>query len=51
MKKPSGYWTKDRVFEEAQKYDSRGEFCKSCGGAYDAARKNAWLDELFPKKK
>ena len=46
MKKPSGYWTKDRVFEEARKYQTRGEFQKSCRGAWKVAWKNAWLDEM-----
>ena len=47
--KPNGYWTKERVFEEAKKYQTRTEFSKSCFGAYENARQNGWLNELFPK--
>ena len=43
-------WNKETVFEEAKKYKIRSEFQKACVGAYDVARKNNWLDELFPMK-
>lgn len=47
MYKPRGYWDiKENVFEEARKYQTRSEFCKCCGSAYDAARKHGWLDEM-----
>ena len=45
-KKPSNYWTKERVFEEAKKYNTRKEFLKGCSRAYEVARKNGWLDEM-----
>lgn len=45
-KKPKGYWTKERVFEEARNYQTRTEFSKGCGSAYNVARKNKWLDEM-----
>lgn len=49
--KPRGYWNiKENVFEEARKYNTRNEFFKGCSRAYNVARKNKWLDELFPKK-
>lgn len=45
-KKKRGYWTKERCQEEALKYRSRSEFTKSNKGAYNAARRNGWLDEI-----
>lgn len=39
-------WTKDKVIEEAKKYNTRTEFYKNSGSAYDAARRNNWLDDL-----
>ena len=44
QQKPSGYWTYETCYQEAQKYNSRSEFSKACGSAYDVARKNGWLD-------
>lgn len=49
-KKKPRKWTKEKVFEETKKYKTRTEFYKSCGSVYNVARKNKWLDELFPKK-
>lgn len=46
MKKPNGYWTKERVFEVARQYKSKYEFCKGCASAYQVARKNGWLSEM-----
>ena len=51
MRKPKGYWTKEKVFEKAREYNTRKEFSKGCATAYQVARKNKWLDELFPKYK
>lgn len=50
-KRPNGYWTKERVFEEAMKYKIRREFKKGCESAYAIACRNKWIDELFPKYK
>lgn len=44
--KPSGYWTYERCHEEALKYTSRTRFCAGSTGAYDAARRNKWLDGI-----
>lgn len=44
--KPSGYWTKERVFEEARKYTMKYLFSKGCRGAYGAAERNGWLNEM-----
>ena len=43
---PMGYWTYERCKESALKYDTRKEFLKGCGGGYDAAKRNNWLDAL-----
>lgn len=49
-KLPNGYWnSKENCRNEAAKYGSRTEFAKGCSPAYDAARRNGWLDEFFPK--
>lgn len=39
-------WTKEKVFEEARRYQTRKEFFKGCSGAYNVARKNGWLSEM-----
>lgn len=43
---PEGYWTKERVIEEAAKYKTKGAFQNYSFSAYTAALKNGWLDEL-----
>lgn len=49
--KPFGYWNVfENVQKEAQKYTSRWDFGKHNGSAYDAARRNKWIDKLFPNK-
>ncbi len=53
-KQPNGYWHNyENNHNEAKKYKSRKEFQKSCSGAYNAARKNGWLDNYtwFIEKK
>ena len=46
MKRPRGYWTKERVFEKAREYKTKSEFKKGCGTAYKIARINGWLEEM-----
>lgn len=46
MKKPFGFWTKERVFEEARKYQTKNEFRKGCIRAHDVAWKNGWFSEM-----
>ena len=41
-----GYWTKERVFEEAAKYKTKLEFRKSAYAAYQKATKNKWIGEM-----
>ena len=43
LAKPKGYWTKETCYDEAKKYNSRAEFSRECGTAYEVARKNGWL--------
>ena len=45
-KNPNGYWTYERVKEEAKKYNTRNEFQNNCGSAHFVARKNNWLDDV-----
>ncbi|MCK9415214.1 hypothetical protein M0Q97_00985 [Candidatus Dojkabacteria bacterium] len=45
--KKNGYWTKNKLQEEVNKYINRTEFRKNNNGAYDAAIKKDILDELF----
>lgn len=40
------YWTKEKTIEEARKYSTRTKFCKRAKGAYAAALKHGWLDEM-----
>lgn len=46
VKKPHKYWTKERCIEEALKYKHRNDFANKGKGAYSAAQKNNWLDEI-----
>ena len=41
-----GYWTKEKCQKEALKYKSRWEFEKNSPGAYGAARRNKWINEI-----
>ena len=40
------HWTKERCQEEAYKYKTRKDFQKECRGAYAAAYRNKWLDDI-----
>lgn len=44
--KPAGYWTKERVREEALKYTVKREFRFKGKGAYNVAERNGWLNEF-----
>ena len=39
-------WTKEEVFEESKKYNSRSSFSEGSSGAYHIARREKWLDEM-----
>jgi very-short-patch-repair endonuclease len=43
--KPNGYWTKERVLEEAKKYSYQTEWIKAGGGSFSIAQKKKWLAE------
>jgi hypothetical protein len=44
--KPSGYWTKERCFEEAKKYEKLSEWRKKSQGSYDKAQSNGWIADI-----
>ena len=46
IKKPSGYWTRERCEEESRKYQSKTEFVKGCPAAHSAAVREGWLDDF-----
>jgi len=47
---PRGFWTKEKCLIESLKYKVRDHFKKNSASAFNAAYKNGWLDEFFPKK-
>lgn len=45
--KPCNYWNnKENCFNEAKKYHGKYDFQKHAEGAYNAAIRNGWLDEI-----
>lgn len=42
--KPSGYWTRERCREDAERFRARKEWFKGSPSAYLAASRNGWLD-------
>lgn len=50
-KKPRGYWTYERCYEEALKYDRKVDFREGSGGAYNVALRNKWLNDFTWLKK
>ena len=46
IRKPAGYWTKERCAAEAKNYETRMEFQNSSHRAYDAAHRYGWMDEI-----
>lgn len=47
---PASHWTYENCTIEASKYCSRREFRACNQSAYNAAKKNNWLDRLYPNK-
>jgi len=43
------YWTEEKCISEAKKYNSRSDFMRNSGGAYNYARRNKLLDKIFGK--
>ena len=46
QQRESGYWTKEHCAEEAKKYSTRAQFQRMASGAWNAAHKKGWLDEI-----
>lgn len=46
LKKPTGYWTRERCEEESRKYKTKKEFVKGCSAAHSAAVRAGWIDEF-----
>lgn len=46
IRKKGGYWTIDKIKEEALKYTTRNDFRKESGSAYTKAQVNGWLDDV-----
>ncbi len=46
MKKPNGYWTKEKCAEEALKYNQRRQFAINNKSAYSICVKNKWIDDV-----
>ncbi len=45
-----GHWNiKENCLEEAKKHKTMHDFIIASNGAYDAAVRNGWIDEFFPK--
>ena len=51
--KPKGYWTYERCYEAARKFDCTKQFRKEFGGAYNKAFSEGWLKDYywFPTRK
>jgi len=45
VKKPSGYWTKERCMEEALKFNVKKHWQKNSGSSHYSAKQNGWFDE------
>lgn len=45
---PKGYWNdKDTCFKSILECETKGEWFKVFNGAYQSARRNGWLDEIY----
>lgn len=42
----NAYWTLERCYEEAHKYNTRKEFRENSSGAYQVAYRNGWLKDF-----
>lgn len=45
-RKPDGYWTYEKCYDEAKKYETRTQFQKNSNAAYTAAWRNGWMDNF-----
>ena len=46
MKQERISWTKQKAYDEAQRFSSRTQFQKGSRRAYNAAQRNGWLDDI-----
>ena len=46
LKKPAGYWTKERCKEEALIYKTKSDFLRNSSVAYMVSNKNCWSNEI-----
>jgi predicted GIY-YIG superfamily endonuclease len=46
MRKPNGYWTKERCAGAALKFETRSAFKKVCASAHVISCKNGWLNDI-----
>jgi predicted GIY-YIG superfamily endonuclease len=46
IRKPNGYWSKERCAEEASKFKTRADFKRGNSAAYSRALKSKWIDEV-----
>ena len=46
INKPKGYWTFEKCWEEALKYETRKEYSENKSGSYMSAFKNKWLNQI-----
>lgn len=44
LKKPNGYWTRERCLEDAALYRTKADWRRYSLGAYSSAHKNGWMD-------
>lgn len=44
-KRANGYWDEDRCKLDALKFENRNKWSRNSPSAYNAARKNGWLEE------
>lgn len=45
IKKPNGYWTKEKCIEEAAKYKTKVEWQKHGGSSFSIASSNKWIED------
>ena len=46
LRKPNGYWIKEKCQEESLKYNNISQFQKHSSSAYNSSKRNGWLNEL-----
>lgn len=51
LRRPDGYWTKERVLKEAKKYNTKSEFHKNAPSAFAYSKKLGIRDECYQHMK